>query len=184
MPHRRGTSPSLEIWTLCLTVLIVCAPRIPKILANLLGVQTSHTFSPWLQRRISEYANYAGKSCSTCQQASNNLYTSDIYGYESVPEGRVNYMYEKGSGKSNCRKHLRKVHPAIYDMKVQENNWPYRLSTEEPDVKTTVGELCKRALPHFTLESFIEYLVRFIVADDQVSNHFLSLSLTHVLSFS
>jgi hypothetical protein len=80
-----------------------------------------------------------------------------------------NYIYELGSGKSNCRNHLRKRHAAIYDKTVQENNWPYRLSSEELGAKTTVGGLRKRALPSFTSESFIDYLVRFIVADDQVS---------------
>jgi hypothetical protein len=73
MPHRRGNNPSLEIWILCPTPLLVCVPRTP-VLTNLVGLLTSHTFSPWLQsaRRRSEYANYARKSCTTCQQAYNN----------------------------------------------------------------------------------------------------------------
>jgi hypothetical protein len=92
-------------------------------------------------------------------------------------------MYKYKTGTGNCRKHLRgKKHTAIYDKTVLEKNWPYPLSTDNPDNKTTVGELRKHALPRFTLETFIEYLVRFIVADDQVSNLFLSL--THVLTFS
>jgi hypothetical protein len=46
-------------------------------------------------------------------------------------------------------------------------------SNEKPGAKTTtVGELHKRSLPRFTLETFTEYLVRFIVADDQVSDIF------------
>lgn len=90
-------------------------------------------------------------------------------------------MYKVNTGKTNCRNHLLSRHAAVYDKTVQENNWPYRLSTEKPG-KATVGELRKRALPQFTLDSFIEYLVRFIVADDQVSK--LPLSLAHVLIFS
>lgn len=89
-------------------------------------------------------------------------------------------MYKVDTGKTNCRRHLTTRHAIIYDKTVREKNWPYRLSSEKPGTKTTVGELRKRALPRFTLESFIEYLVRFIVADDQVSD---SLSLTHVLHF-
>lgn len=107
---------------------------------------------------------------------------SDKHGYEKVPDGIQNYMYKVDTGKLNCCKHLVNRHSDIYDKTVQENNWPFRLSTETPGTKTTVGELRKCALPRFTLESFIEYLVRFIVADDQVSNLFLSL--THVLTFS
>jgi hypothetical protein len=89
-------------------------------------------------------------------------------------------MYKLGTGKSNCRNHLIKKHSAIYDRTVQEKGWGFRLSTEKPGARTT--GLPKRPLPPFTLDSFIEYLVRFIVADDQVRNLFLSL--THILTFS
>jgi len=90
---------------------------------------------------------------------------SDEHGYENPTRG----VYKMETGKSNCRKHLLSHHAATYDKTVQEKNWPYRLSTEMPGAKTTVGELRKRALPRFTLETFVDYLVRFIVADDQVS---------------
>ena len=85
-------------------------------------------------------------------------------------------MYKESSGKSNCCKHLLSRHPDIYDKTVQEKNWPYHLSTEASGTRATVSELRKRVLPWFTPESFIEYLVRFIVADDQVSNLFLVLN--------
>jgi hypothetical protein len=88
-------------------------------------------------------------------------------------------MYELNTAKTNYRKHLTKNHPAIYDKAVLENNWPYPLSTEKPGARATVGELRKRGLPQFTPETFLDYLVRFIVADDQVSN--LCPFLTHVL---
>ena len=39
--------------------------------------------------------------------------------------------------------------------------------------KPTVGEQRKAAIPQFSPETFLRYLVRFIVADDQVSPHFL-----------
>jgi hypothetical protein len=92
-------------------------------------------------------------------------------------------MYKYKTGTENCHKHLySKKHMAIYDKTVLEKNWPYPLSTDNPDNKTTVGELRKRVLPRFTLETFIEYLICFIIANDQVSNLFLSL--THVLTFS
>ena len=110
------------------------------------------------------------------------MYTSDEHGYQKVPDGVLNYMYKVDTGKLNCRKHLRSRHTAIYDKTIQEKNWPYRLLDENPGDKTTFGQLRARALPQFTLKSFIEYLVCFIVADDQVSNLFLSL--THVLTSS
>jgi hypothetical protein len=91
-------------------------------------------------------------------------------------------MYLWTTGKTNCRKHLIARHPVIYDKTVLEKNWPYRLSTESPESRITIGELRKRALPQFSLQSFIDYLVRFIVADDQVINLFPFLS--HVLTSS
>jgi hypothetical protein len=74
MPYRRRTNLSLEIWILCSTPLIVCVARTPEIVAHLVGVLTSNTFSSWLQSRMRkcEYANYARKSCITCQQTLNN----------------------------------------------------------------------------------------------------------------
>ena len=89
-------------------------------------------------------------------------------------------MYEVKSGKTNCRNHLLKTHLKIYDKTVQKKNWPFRLSTEAFSSRVTVSDLHKRAIPRFTLESFREYLVHFIIADDQVSNLFLPL--THVLT--
>jgi hypothetical protein len=93
-----------------------------------------------------------------------------------------NYIYKFTTASSNCRSHVVKRHPEIYDKTVIEKRWPYPLSTDEPGAKTTVGELRKSALPEFTLQSFVDYLIRFIVTDDQVSNLFLSLS--HVLTSS
>jgi hypothetical protein len=81
-------------------------------------------------------------------------------------------MYRMKTAKTNCRHHLIREHPATYDKTVLEKGWHYPLSTEKPGATVTVGELRKRALPQFTPETFLDYLVRFVVADDQVSNPF------------
>jgi hypothetical protein len=91
-------------------------------------------------------------------------------------------MYRLSTSKSNCRRHLRSIHGPDYDAAVRKNKWPFPLSTEIPNAKIPIGEQGGQVLPEFTVETFIEYLVRFIVADDQVSSHFLFL--THVLTFS
>jgi hypothetical protein len=91
-------------------------------------------------------------------------------------------MYKLGTGKTNCRNHLIRKHSAVYDQTVQEKQWPFRLSNEKRGAKT--AGLPKRVVPRFTLDLFIEYLVRFIVANDQVRSLPLSLSLTHVLTLS
>jgi len=89
--------------------------------------------------------------------------------------------YEPATSTTTCRSHVRFNHSAIYDKAVVENNWHYPLSTDAPapGSKTTDHRLQKR-LPPFTHDSFIHYLVRFIVADDQVS---LFLSLNSCLTF-
>jgi len=86
-----------------------------------------------------------------------------------------------GTGKSNLRKHLLKKHAAIYDRTIIEKNWRYRLSTHQGSNEATVGELRRLNLPHYSLQSFTEYLVRFIIANDQVSsNPIVSDSCSHI----
>lgn len=62
-------------------------------------------------------------------------------------------------------------HPALYDRTVVANKWPYKLTSQLNNVssKKNAGNARDQALPGFSPEAFIEYLVRFIVADDQVS---------------
>ena len=61
-------------------------------------------------------------------------------------------------------------HDKVYDQMVIERNWPYKLSTEVKNVsKKDAGNVRDHGLPRFSSEAFLEYLVRFIVADDQVS---------------
>jgi hypothetical protein len=79
-------------------------------------------------------------------------------------------MYKIDTGKSNCRQHLKKCHKDEYDNAIRRYKWSYCLSTKDPAERPTIGKLRKHALPPFSSETFINYLVRFIVADDQVSN--------------
>lgn len=191
MPHRRGTrdNPSLKTRIPCLNRLLLCAARTPEVLTNLVGLLMSTTFSSHIHSRrrtrrwylIDECANYARKSCITCHNASTDIILSEIHGYDQ-PSGVENYTYKIKTGKSNCRNHLLNKHGDIYDKTVQEKNWRYRLSADRHGAKRIVDERRDRTLPPFSSESFIDYLVRFIVADDQVSNVFRTL--THVLTSS
>lgn len=70
----------------------------------------------------------------------------------------------------------------MYDQTVIEQNWPYKLSTEVKNTsKNNAGNVRNQGLPWFSSEAFLEYLVQFIVADDQVSpvNLAFFLALTH-----
>jgi hypothetical protein len=72
-----------------------------------------------------------------------------------------------GTGYTNLRKHLANKHAADYDTAITKNNWKYRSSS---DIKSgTSNAVEARSLPPFTQESFVDYLIRFVVADDQVS---------------
>jgi hypothetical protein len=78
-----------------------------------------------------------------------------------------------GTGTSNLRKHLVRKHAAAYNKAIMENGWNYRFSS---DVKSGKSNAVEKAPEHppppFTQASFIDYIVRFVVADDQVSSAF------------
>jgi hypothetical protein len=105
---------------------------------------------------------------------------SEKYGFSKVPEGVANYVYGMSTGYMNLRKHLASKHAAVYDKAIVENNWDYRLSGDVKSGKSNTIER-KHSLPPFTQASFINYLIRFVVADDQVSNAFFVTTLTYVL---
>ena len=64
------------------------------------------------------------------------------------------------------------MHKDDYDKAILENGWPYRLSNDVRPTKSDTAEACKQALPPFLQASFLKYIIRFVVADDQVSNAF------------
>jgi hypothetical protein len=74
------------------------------------------------------------------------------------------------TGYLNLRKHLANQHAAAYDKAIVENNWDYRLSSDVKSGKYNTVEARKLLL--FTQASFIDYIIRFVIADDQVSNVF------------
>jgi hypothetical protein len=80
-----------------------------------------------------------------------------------------NYFYARTTGNSNLRRHLTRQHPKEYDTAIMDNNWDYKLSTHSDD--TAHNNNCNVAnsqVPPFSPQTFLEYLVRFVVADDQV----------------
>jgi hypothetical protein len=84
----------------------------------------------------------------------------------------ANYVYGMSTGYLNLRKHLASKHAADYDKAILENRWNYRPSTDVKSGKSD-SEAQNRSLLPFTQASFLEYIIRFIVADDQVSNAFI-----------
>ena len=75
---------------------------------------------------------------------------------------------------------MHRLHPIIYDQTVQENNWQCKLSTQAKNSSSrkNTSNMHDQSLPQFSREVFLDYLVSFIVADDQVSQNNLMFFLT------
>ncbi|KAH9037628.1 hypothetical protein EDB85DRAFT_2142326 [Lactarius pseudohatsudake] len=108
--------------------------------------------------------------CSLCRETygdNKNKLTKDI----------PNYFYAKSTGTSNLCCHLcLNCHDSacgllLYgdDSLIVENKWPYPLLTQLNVVSAHQDRTLRDPnLPPFSLSSFLEHLVRFIVADDQL----------------
>jgi hypothetical protein len=79
----------------------------------------------------------------------------------------ANYIYLGSTANNNLRNHLYKQHAEEYDRTVLGHQWKYKLSTQSSNAAS--GNVRDRSLPQFSPVAFLEHLVRFIVADDQVS---------------
>jgi len=88
-----------------------------------------------------------------------------------IPGGVANYIYSVSTRNSNLWNHLYKYHTEDYNRVVQKNQWKYKLSTQLNDAAShkNAGDVCDWALPQFSPSVFLEHLVHFIAADDQVS---------------
>ena len=86
------------------------------------------------------------------------------HGYNNVPLEVINYIYSATTASENLRSHLQKHHTDLYERMCEENKWNYK-----PKVTSTVvGANQKSALPAFLPEMFLKYLIRFVMADNQV----------------
>jgi hypothetical protein len=76
------------------------------------------------------------------------------------------------TGYLNLQKHLASKHTADYDKAIMENHWNYHPSTDVKSGKSD-SEAQNHSLLLFTQASFLDYIICFIIADDQVSNTFI-----------
>ena len=63
---------------------------------------------------------------------------------------------------------------------IEDNKWDYKPSTMTNDASPHGSNAITRSVPPFSEDAFLEYLVRFIVADDQV--RFTNLVFLHALT--
>jgi len=80
----------------------------------------------------------------------------------------ANYFYGWKTANGNLRSHLLGQHPKEYDKAVINHKWQYKLSTQSGNASTHPRNAVIREVLPFSPEVFLEHLVRFIVADDQV----------------
>jgi hypothetical protein len=115
----------------------------------------------------SKYVSYACEHDLTyCDCLLTN--TRKEYGTDrsQVPRRVPNYFYGMKTSSGNLRNHLRNCHGKTYDEAVIANGWPYALSTDQSQPPPRSG---REGIPSYSLTVFIDHLVRFIIADDQVS---------------
>ena len=82
----------------------------------------------------------------------------------------------------NLRKHLLKHHPQQYDQAIVDHQWDYKSSTQTDGFLHNAYNVRTQGVPPFSQSTFLEYLVHFIVADDQV--HPINLIFFHALTHS
>ena len=78
------------------------------------------------------------------------------------------HCYGPNTGSANLQKYLFSKHLAAYTDAAKKHNWTLSRSLDGQD-KPTQGGLPHCQLPEYSNDVFIQYLIRFIVADDQVS---------------
>ncbi len=64
-----------------------------------------------------------------------------------------------------------------YDRAIVENSWNYCLSSNVKSGKSSIAEAHKHSLPLFTQALFIDYIIHFIIADDQVTTSIIHLEM-------
>jgi len=70
------------------------------------------------------------------------------------------------------------LHASEYDWVVTAHGWAFKLSTETNDASSNVAKSRDKSIPQFSLDVFLDHLVSFIIADDQVSPNKLMYFLT------
>ncbi|KAH9015354.1 hypothetical protein EDB85DRAFT_2156756 [Lactarius pseudohatsudake] len=140
----------------------VLAPHKPPVTTTKTAVDIIYFFTEIDFPNATKDNKKTQKVCKLCIK---------IYGTNKskVPRSVANYFYSKNTGNSNLRCHLSKQHTKVYDDAISKYGWSYKLSTqsEDPSRHQNNRKLRNQDIPSFSPGSFLDHLVRFIVADDQ-----------------
>jgi hypothetical protein len=84
------------------------------------------------------------------------------------------FEYSSNTSNSTLRPHLEKFHTALYKQLALERGWKMQLPSLTSQARSTgsiIDSASEDAPDKFTEKLFYEYLVKFIVADDQVCSY-------------
>ena len=89
----------------------------------------------------------------------------------------IKYSYAASTATGNLRKHLQKNHEAEYTETMIEKGWkpPSLRASQLASSTGSTGATGKLPAPQYSVEAFIEKLVKFVVVDDQVKVSHLKL---------
>jgi len=90
------------------------------------------------------------------------------YRSRHIPSGVTNYFYAKSTGNTNLHRHLLKKHPEEYNKVIEDFDWPYKPSMHAEDASIHNANVTVQPVPPYSPQAFLDYLVHFIVSDDQV----------------
>lgn len=74
-------------------------------------------------------------------------------------------MYARTTVTSNLKWHIRALHHDLWNANAEKNGW----KNLDSQVSTKSIELCDGPREEFNVENFHQWLVNFIIVDDQVS---------------
>lgn len=97
-------------------------------------------------------------------------------------EKAVNHLYALKTGSSNLRSHLVSKHEKVYREAIDEHGWAYDIATmtRVSGASPNPRKLRDINIPNFSPDEFLRALVRFIVADDQVSRFVIAFGQPHL----
>lgn len=103
----------------------------------------------------------------------------EYFELNQIPKNKQwNATYKPSTGYTALRGHLERHHEEEYLKACQENGWKVMLPTwlkkEKATLNATLQEVQSNRVP-FTQEEFLQHLVNWIVADDQVRIHLITL---------
>ncbi|KAH9172794.1 hypothetical protein EDB89DRAFT_1905894 [Lactarius sanguifluus] len=88
---------------------------------------------------------------------------------EKTSKNVPNYFYAKSTANNNLRRHLTTNHRSEYDAVGLKFKWKYKLLTQSGGVSIPKdASNVHLEVPPFSLATFLEYLIRFIVAGDHM----------------